>query len=211
MEPENEARLTKIRRISGILRAICKLFFVPPVVATAWMLWAMATDWGEHYQHFGLRSVGLDNYSFSIHNLSMGNRIVVGGYFTLRWAAMFLVVYYLHRLLGNYSRGEIFSGDSGRQIRRWGMACVLWGAMKFLWVFVPGAVLPHPVPIATNGHTNTYSRDVKVQPDTQVWWFNGMPVQMHGGDLMINGLIIVAISWFVAMAVEMREENELTV
>jgi hypothetical protein len=28
---------------------------------------------------------------------------------------------------------------------------------------------------------------------------------------LVNGLIIVAISWFMEMAAEMREENELTV
>ena len=33
----------------------------------------------------------------------------------------------------------------------------------------------------------------------------------EGLSLVVNGLIIVAISWFMEMAAEMREENELTV
>lgn len=209
MRPENETRLKNIKRISSVLRAICKAFFVPPVVIVIWIWVAMSTNWGDHFPGYGISTIWLDSYSFPVHDLSICSRFVLGMYFTLRWGAMFLVVYCLHRLLGNYSRGEIFSEDSGKQIRWWGYACVLWGAMKFLGAFVPGMVLPHPVPVAINGLTRRYGPDVKV-PDGS-WWINGMPVQMHGGDLMINGLIIVAISWFVAMAVEMREETELTV
>jgi hypothetical protein len=201
MRPENEVRLRKIRRISGILRAICKVFFVPPVVLTLLALSALVIDRGVGF--------GLDNYTFMVQALSIRSRFVVGAYFTLRWGAMFLCVYRLHRLLGNYSRGEIFSRDSGRQIRQWGIACVLWGAMKFLWVFVPGAVLPHPLPIAVKGHIAVMSREVKVQSGDM--FVNGMPVQAHGGDLMLNGLIIIGISWFMEMAVEIREENDLTV
>ena len=33
----------------------------------------------------------------------------------------------------------------------------------------------------------------------------------QGLDWVVNGLIIVAISWFMAMAAEMKEENALTV
>jgi hypothetical protein len=43
------------------------------------------------------------------------------------------------------------------------------------------------------------------------FWINGAPISSHGGNLMMIGLIIVAISWFMEMAAEMREENELTV
>jgi hypothetical protein len=35
--------------------------------------------------------------------------------------------------------------------------------------------------------------------------------EFEGVGKIVNGLIIVAISWFMEMAAEMREENELTV
>ncbi|MGD0796610.1 MAG: DUF2975 domain-containing protein [Acidobacteriaceae bacterium] len=202
MRPENEARLRKIKRISGILRTICNVFFVPPVLITALMLLALMTNWGGHYPDFGMLSIGVDDYTFLVHSLSIYGRLVLGTYFTLRWGAMFLCVYHLHRLLGNYSRGEIFSGDSGRQIQQWGVACVLWGTAKFLWVFVPGLLSLRGV--KTNATMIS-------GPAPSGFMVNGMVVQFHGGDLMVNGLIIIAISWFMAMAVEMREENELTV
>jgi hypothetical protein len=55
--------------------------------------------------------------------------------------------------------------------------------MGILWAFVPRLVLAH-------------------SPDT---------IHAEGGAQIVHGLIIVAISWFMEMAAEMREENELTV
>jgi len=207
MRSENEARLRKIERISGILRAICKVFFVPPVLVIALMLWALMTNWGGHFSNVGMTGVTVDDYTIPFYGLPIFGRLVLGTYIALRWGAMFLCVYHLHRLLGNYSRGEIFSGDSGRQIRQWGIACVLWGTAEFLWVFVPGLLLPHPVGVHTPGYATVYPGPVRAG----LFFVNGMVVRFHGGELMLTGLIIVAISWFMAMAVEMREENELTV
>jgi len=180
MRPENEARLKKIQAISGLLRAVCTVFLVLPVFAELWGLW----------------------YLFSVHGMPIRTRFVMGANYTLQWAAMFLFVYYLHRLLGNYSRGEIFTRDSAVQIRRWGLVFVLWGGIQFVSMFVPGAELSHPAPVGTNSPTQSYGVEVK---DHLSDW------QRYGGGRMVNGLIIVAISWFMEMAAEMREENELTV
>jgi hypothetical protein len=114
---------------------------------------------------------------------------------------MFFCLYFLFRLLGNYSRGEIFSRDSAMQIRRWGLVCVLWGALQFVQIYVPWAVWAHPAPIPV-GDRQSYGVEVK---DHLVEW------QRYGGGRMVNGLIIVAISWFMEMAAEMREEQELIV
>jgi hypothetical protein len=180
MRPENEARLKKIQAISGLLRAVCTAFLVLPVFIELVML----------------------SYLFSVHGMPIRMRFVMGTNFTLQWAGMFFCVYYLHRLLGNYSRGEIFSRDSAMQIRRWGLVCVLWGATQFVQIYVPAAVWAHPAPISTPDHIQSYGSPVK---DQLADW------QRHGGGRMVNWLIIVAISWFMAMAAEMREENELTV
>jgi hypothetical protein len=112
MRPENEARLKKIQAISGLLRVICKML----LALTVWIELVMLL------------------YIFCVHGMPLRIRFVMGTNFTLQLAGMFLCVYYLHRLLGNYSRGEIFSRDSAMQIRRWGLVCVLWGAMQFVQI-----------------------------------------------------------------------------
>ena len=110
--------------------SICKVFFIPPVVIFCLTLWAM---------YFG-GAIGVDGYQFYGHQLSGSYRLLVFVYFTVRSGAMFLFVYYLHCLLGNYSRNEIFTSSSASLIRRWGFACILWGIMKFLFIFLPGVV-----------------------------------------------------------------------
>ena len=207
MRPENEARLKKIRGISGLLRVICKMFL-------ALIVWIELLTLAAAVLGRGGMVLGQDNYYFNVQEMSIGSRIVIGVYFTLQLAGWFFCIFCLHQLLGKYSRGEIFTQDSCRQIRRWGLACVLWGAMQFFWVYVPGAVLPHTVQVRNVRNLKIYGQDVIVQePEIQPGSIrvNGMHVQVHGMGMMGNGLVIVVISWFMEMAVEMREENELTV
>jgi hypothetical protein len=202
MQPENEDRLRKVRRISKVFRVVCKAFFIPPVLLCILSLTALLTGGS-------LSGFTTDQYFFRLSELSIRSRAILGAYYGLRWAAMFLFVYCLHRLLGNYSRGDIFSTDSSAQVRRWGFTCVFWGVMKFLFVFVPGAVLTHPhwVGVPDRG---PLIQGVRMQTEGKLL-VNGMFVQVHGGDLILMGLIVVGISWFMAMAGEMREEIELTV
>jgi hypothetical protein len=112
---------------------------------------------------------------------SGGARFVHFGLVAVTAGLLFKCGYHLYRLLGNYSRGEIFTAGSVEQIRQWGIACVLFGTAKFGALFVP---------------------------------FAGAREYMSSGQglgSVVNGLIIVGISWFMAMAAEMREEQELIV
>jgi hypothetical protein len=202
MRPENEARLRKIERTSKVLRWVCKGFLVLCVLRFLIMAGTVALSAMQHHGFIWGDSNVVQ------YQLTVGGETVICGYYTLLWAAAFLCVFYLHRLLGNYSRGEIFTQDSARQIRRWGLACVLWGVMGFLWNMVPGAVFTHPIPISSQSPIPEYARAAKPEPGD---WSNGKFVQPHGGGMMGNGLAIVAISWFMAMAVDLQEENELTV
>lgn len=179
MRPENEARLKKIQAISGLLRAVCTAFLVLTAINGLVML----------------------SYIFLVHGATMRSRMFGAVHFTIPWTGMFFCLYYLLRLLGNYSRGEIFSRDSAMQIRRWGLVCVLWGALQFVQIYVPWAVWAHPAPIPVSDR-KSYGVEAK---DRLVEW------QRYGGGRMVNGLIIVAISWFMEMAAEMREEQELIV
>jgi hypothetical protein len=163
MQPENEARLRRIQWVSRVLRVICKVILalyllVLGIVGLMFCMWGVPSDFG-----------------------SGGDCIVAVGLLVLLMGLLFKCGYHLYRLLGNYSRGEIFTKGSAEQIRQWGIACALGGTVKFGCAFVPIAVLSE--------HKD--------------------PVQGLGS--VVNGLIIVAISWFMAVAVEMREDNELTV
>ncbi len=164
MRAENEVRLRKIRWVSRVLLVICKVILGLYVLVLGIFVLMFCMWWGVP-DGFG----------------SGGARFVAVGLLAVLAGLLFKCGYHLYRLLVNYSRGEIFTTGSAEQIRQWGIACVLGGAVKFGCAFVPLAVLKE--------HTE--------------------PGQGLGS--VVNGLIIMAISWFMAMAAEMKEENELTV
>lgn len=132
--------------------------------------WGIGTAW---YTYNGVE--------FKVYSLVTRERLIAAGSFALYWGFAILCGLQLFRLLGFYSRGEIFTRKSAGQIRRWGFACVALGIVKLGYALLPLLV------------ANSRS--------TQ-----GMDLSM-----IVNGLIIVAISWFMEMVAEMREENELTV
>lgn len=180
MQPENEARLTRIKRISGVLRALCTLFILMCVLA----LWRIVR--GPIFLHGPYWGIGTAWYTYSdvqfkVYSLTVRERVVAATFLALYWGIAILCGLQLFRLLGFYSRGEIFTKQSADQIRRWGIACVAWGIVKLGYGFLPLLV------------ANSRGR--------------------QGADLslIVTGLSIVAISWFMEMAAEMQEENDLTV
>jgi hypothetical protein len=180
MRPENEARLRKIAGISGFLRGICKVAMSFYVLIVLVMAWGMLGGPGHDF-------MGGNFVNFHIHELGVVDRLIVGGLWAATGGVMFKFVFHIHQLLGNCSRGEFFTRESAGQVRQWGLACFLWGVIKFLWLGVP-----HLVPAA---HLVA----------------NGGSAEFEAAGMILNALIILAFSWFMGMAAEMREENELTV
>jgi len=178
MQPENETRLRKIERISGFLRGLCKLALSFYVAMTLVMVWSMLGGPGHDF-------MGANYVNFHIHELPARDRLIVGAMWAATGGIMFKAVFHIHQLLGNYSRGEIFTRESASQVQQWGFAWILWGVIKLLWLGVP-----HIVPGA---HRVAGAAELEAL------------------GVIFNGLIIMGFSWFTAMAVEMREEQELTV
>jgi hypothetical protein len=180
MRPENEKRLNKFKKISGFLRWPCALF----MLLSAPITWYFAT--GPIFRHTRYWGIGVAWYdyfgiNFKVYSLTAVERGAAAVLFALYWGAALACAFQLFRLLGLYSRGEIFTQRSAAQMRRWGMACVGWGLTKLCFNFVP-----------------------LVMANVQV-------TRRFDPSLVLNGLIIIAISWAIDMATEIREENELTV
>jgi len=172
------------------MRRICKVFLVLCVIGFLMEMRSLAfsrcqTSGVVHCVYW----TGFDGVEFNISEVygvtelvTNFDRVVFGFILALSCGVLFNCGYQLHRLLDNYSRGDIFTTKSAGQIRKCGFACVLLG------VFELGLTLmPH---LIANAHNK----------------------QPGGGLSTVGiGLVIVAISWIMAMAAEMREENELTV
>lgn len=174
MRPKNEAKLNKIKKVSIIFRLICKGLLV--VIGLLGLGSIVSVT-------FGVGGIDFEGSVFRTSNLSLPHRLLLGVVTVVTWGIAFNGFYHLHRLFGNYSREEVFTRDSVRQLRRFGVASVLWGVMSFLWI-ASLAISMNPA--------KTFRADADASS-------------------IVVGVAIIVIAWFMDMAVDLREENELTI
>ena len=174
MRPENEAKLKKVQRISGVLQGFCKGFQVLVVLGFGLVSLALFTSRGG--------SVGYFNRLLRPDQLTVGQRLVVLAMSALASGVMFRCVSQLRQLFSNYSRGEVFTRGSVGVLRQLAITCIAWGVIKVAWVGMWWAFTPvRPSSFEANSDT--------------------VPI----------GMILFAVAWFMDMAVDLQEENELTV
>jgi hypothetical protein len=174
MRPENEVRLNKIRRFSSILRVVCVVFVAVAAVGFVAGAVALVVNRGG--------TIGYSAGGFAIAELTLRGRMILLALIAMSFGVMLKGIFHLRGLLGNYSRGEIFTAESTAQIRQLGVTCLLWGGLNVLWTLAPLAIAAH------------------------------RPRQVAGNlDAVIIGLMVLVIAWFMEIAVELQEENALTV
>jgi uncharacterized membrane protein len=122
------------------------------------------------------------NTAFVIAELSLPSRLLLLTVILLTFGVVFKCFFHLNQLLGNYSRGEIFTAKSAGLIRQLGITCVLWGVLNLGSAFLPLVISPQ--------HPKSFESEF---------------------GFVIIGIIIIVISWFMEMAVELQEENDLTI
>src|SRR5581483_4823148 len=136
MNAKTEMKLERIQRISALLRTACTglLVFIGIVVGVA----VVAVIAGR------ATSINNGSDSFVIADLSVRSRLILFGACVAVAAVLVKAVYHLRRLLDNYSRREIFTAGSARQIRQLGVSCILCGVVKIIWAFLPLILFPNP-------------------------------------------------------------------
>ena len=174
MNSQSENELRRIERISALLRGACTvlLCLVGLIAAVA----AVAVVAGR------VSGIDIGGQTIAVAELTATGRILVAAVGLATAAVIVMALLHLRRLLDNYSRREVFTVGSATQLRRFGVSCILWAALKVVWAFLPLAVLAHA------------PRTVGVNLDA-----------------LVIGAVIVVVSWFAKMAAALREENELTV
>jgi hypothetical protein len=173
MTTPHEMKLQKIERVSFLLRAICTALYVPVIVIGIAATIAILAGLTAHISYAG--------QTFIPAEMTPASRLLLAVVGVATAAVLFKALHHLRRLAGNYARREIFTAESARQIRQFGVTCMLWGVIKLIWAFLPLAV--------STGRSLVYVT-------TDAIWI---------------GAVIVGLSWFAEMAAALREENDLTV
>jgi hypothetical protein len=127
--------------------------------------------------------ISLHKLSFHPISLGFGWRLHLVVMIAISLGFLIKCLYHLHRLFGNYSRDEIFTSDSAAQLRQIGIMYLIWSCIS---------TLSSPLAFLSAHPPNAYE------------------VNLHLNSIVI-GVCVIVISWFMVMAADMREENELTI
>src|SRR5688572_7210753 len=117
MNSSTEMKLQKIQRYSAVCRTICTALFVPVAVITVAASVSILAGWTAH--------IKFDGQTFVPSDLTVLSRVFLAAVVIAFGAVLAKGLCHLRRLLGNYARREIFTLDSARQIRQFGVTCVL--------------------------------------------------------------------------------------
>ena len=173
MKSTNEKKLKQIARASNVLRGVSHALYVPVILVGAAAAFSILA---------GRAQISFQGQTYVPAELALQPRLILATVVVATAAVLLKCLHHLRRLANNYSRQEIFTADSARQIRQFGISCVLWGVVKIAWAFLPLMILAdHP------------------------------PVYNASTDSILMGVIIIGLSWFAEMAADLREENDLTV
>jgi len=174
MNSSNESTLQKIERASSVLRAVSTALYVPVIIVGVAATGSILAGWTAHISYQG--------QTFVPSEMVLSSRLLLAAVVVGTAIVLLKALRHLRHLAGNYMRREIFTIDSARQIRQFGITCVLWGVAKLAWAFLPLLISA-------------------TRP----------PVYNASTDSILIGAVIIGLSWFAEMAAALREENDLTV
>jgi hypothetical protein len=181
MNPRTEARLEKVKRLSGSGRRVCLLLMALLTLAAVVEVYAtLAIPETQTCEIGGLRQPCSELPPQAVTLTAVG--MVIG-------VAFFLTALYrLARLFQNYARGEIFTRASVREIRFLGYLAVAFAVLEVVF-FVAALVLV---------------------ADVGAEWPADLQLEFPIGTLVM-AMFILLLAWVMDIGAEMREENELTV
>ena len=181
MNPRVEARLEQVKRTSRAARRVCFWLMALVAVGTAVMAAAMLAVPET-------MTCNVNGLPQPCGDLSPGALTITLIAFVGGLAIVLVALYRLARLFQHYSRGEIFTRDSVREIRMLGYVAVAYAVFQLV-LFVAKLAL------SAGG---------------AVQWPSNVAIDLPIGSVVAASFILL-FSWVMDVGAEIREENELTV
>jgi hypothetical protein len=188
MRAQTEIKVRRIRKVGQILKGAFMGFAVLTAILLLVAVFRIVAGRGFRLSAFSMSistdtAVTVFNWAIPLEGLSLSARIVLAAIVGFALAIQMKALIHLRQLFDDYSDGRIFTTQAARQIRLLGLTTMSLVVPNILWV-VAGFV---------------YAR-------------NEMPHAIHLDlNVVLLGMIVTFLSWFMDAAAEMREENELTV
>ena len=178
MNTETQVKLGKIRKMSKIVRAFCKIGGGLLGIITLLLMILIIIGEKNSTVQFG------NSPKISASQLTAGTKCLAIIFAAVVSAVVFKGIYHLHELFGNYAEGNIFTTESVAQIRQLGITLFLLAGVHYLL---------DPIMSILAGGWSANKAGLLL----------GLPV----AELLL-GLVIILISWVMDLGRELREENE---
>jgi len=123
MNPELQARMRRIQKVSGVVSTLCKY-----LMGIAFILFLVGVV--VIFSGIDRGFIRLEGIEIRANQLTVGGRIILALFVGFYGTVLFKGLYHLGRLFDNYSRGEIFTKDSVTQIMRLGFVALLAAGVK---------------------------------------------------------------------------------
>jgi Protein of unknown function (DUF2975) len=168
VRPETEMKLSKVRRVSAVLRAVCKGLFVLTALVFAAASAGVFYGSGVTISYFDLQ--------IPVEPLELSGRLVLVAVLALSAGVAFKGLHHLDRLLRNYAAGEIFTTQSARQIRQLGITLILWAGVNVIWVIAAHSLTRPQPPTSFELHLDSLITGIIV---IVISWFMDAAAEMR--------------------------------
>jgi len=183
MNAETQAQLEKIRKVSKVVRIVCKIFLW--LIPIAYLVGVVSIIIGTK-----IVTINIWRTEIPASQLTTTSKVLVIIFSALVFAVIFKGLYHLRRLFANYADGNVFTAGSIAQIRQLGITFMLAAGLKFLAIPFGAVLMLLCVP-----------DEVTCSFETSMFPF---------AELIMGGLVFL-IAWVMDIGRGLREENELTV
>ncbi len=182
MDKEALARLENIRKVSGIVRGICKGLFGASILAYAGLAMIVSMVFASGDGTFSIRETTIPVHSFSIGTIFL---------FLIFLAVPFIIVlkglFHVIKLFFYYEKGAIFTAESVAQLKQIGVTFLLWTGYEIFALILALGLSAY--------RNNSMSVDI------------GGSMLLS----LFLGVFFVLISWVMDNGRGLHEENELTI
>jgi hypothetical protein len=187
VRPEARQKLARIAKIGKTLTGACQGLLILTGLVLVIAVYRILTGHGVAIAALNMatqRDGAVTAFGLTIPlPATLLERITLGAVVVLAFGLQMKALLHLRRLFDHYSHGDIFTSSSAREIRNLGITGMLWVIPNVVWVAASFAFSPATTPSSIH---------------LELGW-------------VALGIVVTFISWFMDVAAELREENELTI
>jgi hypothetical protein len=182
MDKEAMARLENIRKVSGIVRGICKGLFAAAILAYTGLAVLFCFGFAS-----GGSLISIGEITLPANSTSIGTALLYLIFLTIPYIIVFKGLFHINRLFFYYEKGNIFTAQNVAQLKQIGVTFLLWTGYE---------IFASVLALCLSAYLKN-SMFIDINPSILL--------------SLLLGVFFILISWVMDNGRGLHEENELTI